>query len=52
MELRYLVRFGFGPGVYCFLGAEYPNPKKVNLSIRVGLCKPKKATFSATKASV
>ena len=50
MELRCRVRFAFGLGVYCFLGAEYPSPKKVNLSIRVGLCKPKKVTFSATKA--
>ena len=31
------------------LGAEYPSPKKVNLSIMVGLYKPKKFTCSATK---
>ena len=31
-----------GRGMYITLGAEYPSPKKVNLSIMVGLHKPKK----------
>ena len=36
---------------FCNLGAEYPSPKRVNLSIMVGLYQPKrlKVTYSATK---